>query len=230
MNDRLLVNSSIISVLLPLGVLFISYLRNKKLQSRVIFIYLAYSLLNDIITTIAVHFDSEDAIFIFNSLFTIFEHILILLFFINNFQSKRIKLFSYICSSIFLIIALFALYKSFGNLENTNFDSIASSISSILIIIYSIFYLYERIQVPDTTFIYGTFEFWIVVGLMIYFSGTFFFFLQASSLSRNEYLLFWKINLVCNILKNIIFAIAFLQRKKNASISSDYTFDSYNSL
>lgn len=225
MVERLLIYLSISSALIPLIVAGYSPLKKKPQQSRVIFLYLAYSLFNDLATTIVTYFDVSNGVFFFNSFYTIIEHILILIFFVYSFQSQLFKKIAYSLSALFIIVAIITLYRSFINLDSTKFDSIASSFSSLLLIIYSVYLLYEKIQIPDSTFVYGTFEFWIVVGLMIYFSGTFFLFLQAKNLTSAEFDVFWKINLVCNILKNIFFAIAFYQLKKQPTNNAFNSFD-----
>ena len=92
------------------------------------------------------------------------------------------------------------------------------SISAIIILFYSILFLFDLIQKPEIEFVYATFEFWIIVGIMIYFSGTFFLFLQIQRLTREELESFWAINLVGNILKTILFGIAFTQPKAKNDI------------
>jgi hypothetical protein len=223
MGESLLLFFSIFSALIPLTVSLLSFSKQGKGASRVIFIYLVYSFANDIATTVITDLDFlPHGTFFLNSFFTIIEHILFFLFFNVSINSKKFQLFIYLLSASFVLFASFELYKSFISGENSNFDSLSSSLSSIILISYSVILLYEKIQIPDSPFVYGTFEFWVVVGLMIYFAGTFFLFLQAKNFSKDEMRIFWKINLVSNILKNLFFAIAFYQKKKSAENLSQF--------
>jgi hypothetical protein len=84
----------------------------------------------------------------------------------------------------------------------------------------------------DTTtlFIYTKPAFWIILGIVLYLAGSFFVYLFASYLSRDELTRFWIITNIFSILKNIFFAIAVYINAKpsNDSIRYDLELRSLN--
>jgi hypothetical protein len=130
---------------------------------------------------------------------------------IDNRIFKTIILFSGIA---FYAFAIWLYIYMIGDNEKS-FDSLPASVESILIVAYSIFYLFDQMNKPQVIFIYQEPNFWFVVAFIIYFSGTLFLFIQASNLDREIRDNFWKINLFLNITKNILFAIAFSTKKSN---------------
>lgn len=79
---------------------------------------------------------------------------------------------------------------------------------------------------PQVIFIYQEPNFWFVVAFIIYFSGTLFLFIQAKNLTMEVRDNFWKINLFSNIIKNILFAIAFSTKKsKNLHQTMENPFE-----
>jgi hypothetical protein len=110
-----------------------------------------------------------------------------------------------------------------------SFDSLSASVEAILIVTYSVFYLFDQMNKPQVLFIYQEPNFWFVVGFILYLSGTLFLFIQASHLDREIRENFWKINHFLNITKNILFAIAFSTKKSKTLQynSSENQFDPY---
>jgi hypothetical protein len=170
------------------------------------FLYCLLSLIND---QFLFRFTTYRLIFISLSSFTVIEYLffsLFLYYIIKNAQFKKLILYSAIPFIILCIITF--LYD-----KNNRFDSISASVEAILIIIFCIFYLYEQINKPEISFIYLSYTFWFTIGFLIYLSGTFFLFIQSPSFSDQTRDNFWAINLFCNILKNILFAIGFYIEK-----------------
>jgi hypothetical protein len=93
------------------------------------------------------------------------------------------------------------------------------SVEAILIIVYCIFFLYEQIKNPNSFYIYRSKKFWITIGLLLYFSSTLFLFIYAANLTKQEYLAYWAINDIFNILKNILFSISFLIKEGKTEAS-----------
>ena len=112
------------------------------------------------------------------------------------------------------IVLIFSLYD-FKNFQATEFDSISTGLECILFISFSIIYLYERISKVDG-FVYDLPEFWVVFGIIIYFSGNFFIFIFAqNSLNQNSFKeTFNTINAISSIIENIMFLIAFIIAKR----------------
>jgi hypothetical protein len=158
---------------------------------------------------------SELAKLLLNSIFTIVEFSIFSFFFYLSFPKKRVKQIIVFLSSLFIPGSIYFLFVTlkFFKTGVIYFDSMSVSISAIIIIFYSIVFLFDLIQRPQIEFVYATFEFWIIVGIMIYFSSTFFLFLQIQRLTSEELESFWGINLIGNVLKNVFFGVAFSQPK-----------------
>lgn len=109
--------------------------------------------------------------------------------------------------SVVFLITAFGLYLYHRNLD---FQSRIFSIENIIIIPLCVLYFYEQITKPDTLFVYLLKSFWIVLGIIIYVTGTLFVFSYIDSLPRAEQNKYWVINLVFNATKNLFFAIALL--------------------
>lgn len=210
MNNILFYGTYVTSII-PLLVYILFYKQNRILPIRVIAFYQLYSFLNDILITFLNDQNkpaNNRVVSILSSAFTSIEFLFFGLFFLLILIKKSSKRAIYIGGVIFLTISLIDLFlKIFKN--QSSFNTIPISVSAITLIIFSIFYFYEQIQNPDVSFIYSKPYFWIVVGIMLYFSGTFFLFLQFSELSTEEQYNYWIINWICIILKNIFFSIAF---------------------
>jgi len=99
------------------------------------------------------------------------------------------------------------------------FDSLNTTIESILIISFCIFFLFEELNNVEVVFIYQKANFWFVFGMLVYLAGNFFLFIQADEFSKEIRDGFWSINLFSNILKNCLFAIAFFLPKDHKSNS-----------
>jgi hypothetical protein len=142
--------------------------------------------------------------------FTIIETLFFALFFINILP-KVSKLIFEILILLFFIFSVYDLKNS----NATEFDSISTGLECILFISFSIIYLYESISKVDG-FVYDLPEFWVVFGIIIYFSGNFFIFIFAqNSLNQNSFKeTFNTINAISSIIENIMFLIAFIIAKR----------------
>jgi hypothetical protein len=133
-------------------------------------------------------------------------------------ESKKAKRLILVLSALFFIYAIVDFLTSKSN----SFDSIPTGIECILIILYSLYYLYEKITKTDTLFIYNTSNFWIVVAIIIYFSGTFFLFIYSQSfINDQQFLKTYALILgIFTIVRNLMLAIAFIIKpsKSNAPV------------
>jgi amino acid transporter len=115
--------------------------------------------------------------------------------------------------------------------KKTNFDSISASIESVTIIILSIIYFFEQINQQQENFIYSSANFWIVLAIMVYLSGTLFLFIMARNLPEKELEKYWVINNVSNVVTNIIFCVAFLvNRFASPNPSAEKHYMDYNNI
>ena len=190
--------------ILPIIFYLIFLKRNRGEGLWVIFLYSLLSLLTELLFEIL----QRQIIY---SIFTIVEFTLFSLFFYISLKEKRFKYIPIIGALIFYIVAI-------SNFTNKKFDSLSVSLESILIIPYCILLLYEQIKDPSIIFVYYNKKFWVIIAFFLYFSATLFLYIYYSTLSAEQRSNYWLINNFFEILKNILFCIAFIM-KKNAQPS-----------
>lgn len=146
--------------------------------------------------------------------FTIIEYSFFC-YFIYLISRKKIKNFAIILWTSFLI---FAAIDYFYINENQTFDSFASGIESIIIILLCVYYLFSQVRGSNDLLIYSTFNFWIVVTFLIYFSGTFFLYIMTYSMRENVSFQkqYFVINASFNILKNVLLSVAMCMKTKDS--------------
>jgi uncharacterized membrane protein YgdD (TMEM256/DUF423 family) len=156
---------------MPLTLFFFS----KKKQGGLWYLafYLFYSMLTDLVLNklSLKFFDSE--IYSYR-LFTVIEFIVLSVYLTKELNSDNFKLYIKISSIVFGAFVLFDLIT--GTLNE--FDSIPTGVESILILSSSLLVLYERIIKNEE---YNVSSIWISVGLVLFFSGTFFLFILSES-------------------------------------------------
>jgi len=138
------------------------------------------------------------------SLFTIIEYVLFSLFLYLIINKRIIRIIIVACLPVFLAISIFSFFTD----QRSDFDSLPTTIESILVISFCIFFLFQELNNPEVPFIYQNPNFWFVFGMLGYLAGNFFLFLQYANISSDLRDGFWTINLLFNILKNALFAIA----------------------
>ena len=160
-------------------------------------------------------------------IFTVMELILFLGFLgfhIKKTKVKKMLLYIGICFTIF--------YFSFSALasEKTPIDSIQIGIEAIIVLTFSYYYLYERMNDTNTLFIYNTYTFWVVIGMVLYLSGSFFIYLFTNFLSDAEIKKYWIITNIFSILKSILFTVAILIHAKPTrnTLNADLELSSLN--
>lgn len=106
-------------------------------------------------------------------------------------------------------------------------DSIPIGIETLLILIFSFLYFYEQMN-DETTYVYNKFSFWIVFGMMIYLSGSFFIYIYGSHLpNEKDIASYWIVTNIVSVLKNIFFTIAIVihaHSAKKTKKPADYNF------
>lgn len=112
-----------------------------------------------------------------------------------------------------LVITLSWLIRNVYLGKFYSFDSTTNGIETIIIILFSIVFLYFQLIRPQTNFIYSTPAFWIISAILVYKAGTFFLFLYFNTLEKYERETFanlYIINSFFQVLKNILIMVAFL--------------------
>jgi hypothetical protein len=185
--------------ILPIVFYLVFLKRNRGEGLWVIFLYCVFSLLTEMLFAMAQQQ-------IFYMLFAIVQFTLFSFFFYSSLEGKKVKYIPIIGALVFYVVAI-------SNFTNKKFDSISVSLSSVLIITYCILLLYELIKDPKILFVYYQKKFWVIIAFLLYFSATFFLFLYARALTPTEHAKYWAINNFFEILKNILFCIAFIMKK-----------------
>jgi hypothetical protein len=131
---------------------------------------------------------------------------------------KRAIIIIIIAFDAFCVTNIFLQFSQYNNL-----DTIPVTFQAIFIMSLCVVYFFQQIRNPNTLFIYSTFEFWIVTGILIYLAGTFFIYIFSSNLTSEELDQYWSINYIFNTIKNILFALGLfvLGRKSKKPVEKD---------
>ena len=159
---------------------------------------------------------SNESLSVILSAFTILEYSFFSIFIYSLVESAGARKAIIVISIAFIASSIFIFF----NYQNTTFDAITASLEAVVLISFTIYLLYEQNNKPEISLIYLSYTFWITFAFLIYLSGTFFLFVQYSNLPEETQETFWSINLVCNILKNILFSVAFSMRKIDSKPNS----------
>jgi hypothetical protein len=143
--------------------------------------------------------------------FTIVEYSFFCYFIYLAFHQSKIRK---VIVFIWIGFLLFALIDLFYVNNGGGFDSFTSGVESIIILLLCAYYLFSQIRGSNSLLIYSTFEFWVVITFLIYFSGTFFLYLMTDRMRENLNFqqLYFIINISFNILKNILLSVAMTMR------------------
>lgn len=209
-------------------------LRKKSLKGRglwVIFIYLCYCIVTEAVNSYYNQVFSQNSYFNFN-LFTIIEYILLTMYIRRIVRNKTFRTIILVTMVLFIPYATYNLVGRYSN----EFDSLSSSLESILLLIYAIFYLFEQITKPSHIFFYAIPEFWVIVAILLYFSGTFFLDLYAQGQLDSNVVFKYQyqvINAAFNILKNLLLGVAMVVKdnvEDNNFPKIDYSHDEHLNL
>jgi len=140
------------------------------------------------------------------SAFTFFEYTLFAYFLglnLNRRRSKKVLLYISIAFTLFLFI-----YSYAANFKKV--DTVNVGVETIIIIIFSFYFLYQLMNENKVLLIYNDYRFWIILGMVIYLAGSFFIYIYADQLSASEMKQFWFLTWIFYILKGILFSIAIL--------------------
>ncbi len=137
---------------------------------------------------------------------------------------KRLIKDSFISRVVFANIFFFLGFSLVNALvfqDIFSFNSNSLIVESILLIIYSVVYLFQILREMQIQFVERFYGFWLVSGILYYFAGNFFLFslsnllLESSFYSFSEY---WHIHSVNLILFYLSFSVAFLLKRMTPSV------------
>jgi len=188
-------------------VFFLLFKRNtKEKHLRVILFYILYCALNEGFSFYLQSIRSSSVVYLF-LFFTIVEYSFFCYFIYVILPKGSIKRSIVYIWTAFLLFALIDYIFFSKPLE---WDSIVSGVECIIVLCLCIYYLYSQIKGTNNLLIYSTFDFWVVIAFLIYFSGTFFLYLMTDRMMHNLSFqkLYLIINIAFNIIKNILLCVA----------------------
>jgi hypothetical protein len=193
---------SLFSTLLLVIFYLIFRKRNNDKKFRVILLYAILSFIFDFLTHIFLQ-----KRFYLNSSFTLIEYTFFSYFLYLSYKEKLFKWLLISCLIIFFLIFFYSIIHN----NDVQFDYLPSSIAGVLIIIFCILFFYEQLNNPEIIFVYASKTFWIVLAFLLYMSTTLILFVSIGGLklSIEQKNSVWQLNIVANIIKNILFGIAF---------------------
>ena len=202
--------------------LFLLFIKKAKSERAIVLIAL-YALTELILNLSASSFAKNLFSYIWGA-FTYFEYLIFTYILQINIKNKRFKKFIVISSILFLVFTtIFNIVTNFKGI-----DSIPIGVETILILIFCFYFLYEQINSMDNLFIYNKYQFWIVIGFMIYLAGSFFVFISASMIDNNLLRQYWFLTNCFYISMLILFAIAiFVYIKKTKKTSNSHNLRPY---
>jgi hypothetical protein len=185
-------------------ILFLAFHKKVKKESG-LWVLAAY-FLADIGLNYAIINASRKWFPILYTLYTIIEFSSFAWFLWFQIKNKAVKkgiIFSTLAFGLFSIIY-------FYNVEFISIDTIPIGVETILILLFSFFYLYEQMNDPGSLFIYNKYPFWIIAGIMIYLAGSFFIYIFAYQVNNSVLHQYWLLTNVFTIIRNILAIIAIL--------------------
>jgi hypothetical protein len=177
-----------------IGIFLIFY---KRLSQQKQFITIAAYCTFDLI----INFLPHHLYFISGIIATLLEYALFSMVIWYSIKSLLIKKLILVISLAFFV---FIIIHSITT-EIKSFDSIPIGIETILILLYSFYYLYEQMNNIENLFIYSQYQFWIIVGFMIYLSGSFFIYIFANQVDSQTITRYWFLTNVFFVLMTISF-------------------------
>ena len=152
-------------------------------------------------------------------LYTFFEYFSFTLILFLKIKSKYFRRFIILLSIAFIFFQVFYFFT----FKLNTLDSVPVGIETISIFIFVFFYFNESFKEAKTTFLHTNYVFWIIIGIMIYMGGSFFFNILAEHLGRKQLDEYWSLTYLADIFKNIFITISIFifarQHKKKTSSS-----------
>ena len=181
------------------------------IKDRALLFLAAYSLLDLFLNYYTKNFNKTLSLYVWST-FTLVEYALFTYILWLNIKNKIFK------KAILWISIAFISFTVIYNVKTNfkNIDSIPIGMETILIFIYSFFYLYEQMNDATVLFIYSKYQFWVVIGFLIYLAGSFFIFIFANRVK--DVARYWYITNAFYVFMNLMFLIAFyIKIKKSRS-------------
>lgn len=150
-------------------------------------------------------------------IFTFFESLFFAVFFYSVIKKESLRKWIVIVTIIFSVSLISYYYYTYFILsQNPWIDSIPIGFETIIVFIFSFFYFFEQMNDTTSLFIYNKPSFWGVLGILLCLAGSFFVYIFANQIDRNELGKYWIITNVSVLVRNIFFALAiFIQSNQS---------------
>ncbi|MFL5788804.1 MAG: hypothetical protein ACJ748_12170 [Flavisolibacter sp.] len=185
--------------------MFLIYNKKNK-KEKILLAITLYCCVDILINCTTQIFSSGYITYVAYSFFTAFEYLVFAWCFWLIIENKVFKKAIAIISTLFVLF----LIVYYCTTKPRSIDSIPIGLETIIILLYSFYYLYEQMNNTANLFIYNKYQFWIVTGIMIYLSGSFFIYIFANQIDRKLLMRFWFLTNAFYVLKNVFFAIGIL--------------------
>lgn len=151
-------------------------------------------------------------------IYVIIEYSIFSIFLYNLYENTKAKKIIFYSIFPFLIFATI----NFLNTDKSSFDNKPSIIEFLAFIIFIIYFFYEKMKTVFMYPLYQSISFWICVGLFLYFTGNFFFFLFTNYSNDKVFLNQMRIiySLV-TITKNVILSLALFANEPQELIEEE---------
>lgn len=189
----------------------IFYLYLKGRTEKQVWLLFIYCFSNSLCNLIS-YYTSYKVDYYLYGFFTLVEYGLISYFIFLNLRDNLFKKIILYASIFFFA---FNIYHTLSS-SHKGLDSVPIAIETILVFLFCVFYLYTQMNTVDDMFIYNKYQFWVVVGFLVYLGGSFFIYILANNISRKILDEYWFLTYVFYIIKNILFVIgiSFLVKKR----------------
>lgn len=195
--------------LIPLPILLYLIQSSKSdFGKRVVFYYMVYNLTKVVISGINNIYYPLSINYYNQAFYTPIELSFFSFFFYHKIEYPSFKKLNIAIIIVFWIYIFWFSEESWGSL----FDSVPTTLESIIIIFYCILFFFQEINKPITGYMYSKTDFWIVSALFLDMSGNFFIYMYAAnSFLEQEFLkIYMIIHGIFNTTRNLIFSIIML--------------------
>ena len=117
------------------------------------------------------------------------------------------------------LFAVFVIFRLRYILTPGNFDSYTPALLSLAMMIYSVLFFNQQLNLPQITFIYKTPWFWVVTGLLLYYAGSFLILLTTDYLMVRDNTFIrglWDLLDVLAVICNLLIALGFVWYKNTS--------------
>ena len=139
---------------------------------------------------------------------------------LKNLNNSKIKKLIRALSVGFYLFQVFFFFY----FKSQKIDSVPVGVETILVIFYSILYFHQYFKFSQVS-IYTDPNFYLVVGILVYLGGTFFFNILANEITTAQWDNYWYLTYIPEIIKNIIFAITIVIYHKKTNTLSKKTLN-----